>query len=142
MRVMMIVKGDSEPGEMPTDESLDTMTAYNEELMKAGMMRDAMGLHPSAEGARVKFDDGKRTVTRGPFAHPEELIAGFWLLDVDSMDEAIEWAKKVPFDSPEMRPSIGPAEIEIRPVMEMEDFGEGPAAERARRLEEQLMKTE
>jgi hypothetical protein len=118
MRVMVIVKADkdSEAGVMPSQKLLTDMGKYNEELVKAGIMLAGEGLHPSSKGKRVKFEGSKRTVIDGPFAESKELIAGFWLWQVKSMDEAIEWLKRAPFD--------GGTEIEIRPVFEDEDFGE------------------
>ena len=118
MRVMVIVKADkdSEAGVMPSRELLTDMGKYNEELVKAGIMLAGEGLHPSSKGKRVRFEGSKRTVTDGPFAESKELIAGFWLWQVKSMDEAVEWLKRAPFD--------GGTEIEIRPVFEDEDFGE------------------
>ena len=121
MRVMVIVKADkkSEAGEMPTEQLLTEMTKYNEELVKAGVMLAGEGLHPSSKGARVKFAGGKRIVTDGPFAETKELVAGFWLWQVKSMDEAIEWAKRSPNPMPGTE-----AELEIRRVFEAADFGE------------------
>ena len=118
MRVMVIVKADkdSEAGVMPSRELLTDMGKYNEELVKAGIMLAGEGLHPSSKGKRVRFEGSKRTVIDGPFAEAKELIAGFWLWQVKSMDEAVEWLKRAPFD--------GGTEIEIRPVFEDEDFGE------------------
>ena len=118
MRVMVIVKADkdSEAGVMPSRELLTDMGKYNEELVKAGIMLAGEGLHPSSKGKRVKFQGAKRTVIDGPFAESKELIAGFWLWQVKSMDEAVEWLKRAPFD--------GGTELEIRPVFEEEDFGE------------------
>lgn len=141
MRVMVFVKGDPKPGRLPSEELLDAMTAYNEELAKAGVLLDGAGLHPSSEGARVTFSGGKRSVLDGPFAESKELVAGYWLLQVKSMDEAIEWVKRVPFEAAteqdiEGRPEG--AEIEIRRVYELEEFGESPAIDRARALEEEL----
>lgn len=117
MRVMVIVKAneDSEAGVMPSEQILADMGNYNEELVKAGIMLAGEGLHPSSKGKRIKFDGSKRLVTDGPFAETRELIAGYWLWQVKSIDEAVEWLKRAPFD--------GGAEIEIRPVFEMEDFG-------------------
>jgi hypothetical protein len=117
MRCLVIVKAnkDSEAGVMPSQKLLEDMGKFNEELAKAGVMLAAEGLHPSSKGKRVKFSGGKATVTDGPFAETKELIAGFWLWQVRSMDEAIEWLKRSPFD--------GGAEIEIRPVFEADDFG-------------------
>ena len=118
MRVMVIVKAneDSEAGVMPSEQILADMGNYNEELVKAGIMLAGEGLHPSSKGKRIKFDGSKRLVTDGPFAETRELIAGYWLWQVKSIDEAVEWLKRAPFD--------GGAEIEIRPVFEMDDFGE------------------
>ena len=120
MRVMVIVKAskESEAGEMPREELLAAMGQYNEELVKAGIMLAGEGLQPSAKGARVRFDGDGRTVVEGPFANSEELIAGYWLWQVDSLEHAIEWVKRCP------NPMSGPSEIEIRPLFEMDDFGE------------------
>ena len=117
MRVMVIVKAnkDSEAGVLPNKEILTEMGKYNEELAKAGVMLAAEGLHPSSKGVRVKFSGKTRTVIDGPFAETKELIAGFWLWKVKSMEEAIEWLKRAPFG--------GGTEIELRPLFEMEDFG-------------------
>jgi hypothetical protein len=117
MRVMVIVKAskESEAGVLPSQEILTAMGKYNEELVKAGVLLAADGLHPSAKGVRVRFEGGKRTVTDGPFTETKELIAGYWLWQVKSMAEAIEWLKRAPFD--------GGTEVEIRPVFEAEDFG-------------------
>jgi hypothetical protein len=117
MRVMVIVKAnkDSEAGVLPSTEILTKMGKYNEELAKAGIMLAADGLHPSSKGKRVKFAGNKRTVIDGPFTETKELIAGFWLWQVRSIDEAVEWLKRAPFD--------GGTEIELRPVFEAEDFG-------------------
>ena len=118
MRVMVIVKasGESEAGVLPTTKELADMGKYNEELAKAGIMLAGEGLHASSQGKRVRFDGNNRTVTDGPFAETKELIAGFWLWQVRSMDEAVEWLKRAPFD--------GGTEVEIRQVFEAEDFGE------------------
>ena len=120
MRVMVMVKAteQSEAGHMPSTELLEAMGRYNEELVKAGVMLAGEGLHPTARGARVRFDGASRTVVDGPFAETKELVAGFWLWQVRSMDEAIEWVRRCP------NPHEGPSEIEIRPVFEAEDFGE------------------
>ena len=119
MRVMVIVKAtkNSEAGVMPSEELLTAMGKYNEELVKAGIMLDGDGLHPSSKGARVRFEGSKRTVTDGPFAETKELVAGFWIWQCASLDEAIEWVKKCP------NPMLGPSEIEIRQIFEAEDFG-------------------
>ncbi len=120
MRCMVIVKAtkDSEAGIMPDEKLLADMGKYNEELVKAGVMLAGEGLHPSSKGARVRFSGDKRSVIDGPFAETKELIAGFWLWQVKSLDEAIEWVKRCP------NPMPGESEIEIRPVFEAEDFGE------------------
>ena len=117
MRFMVLVKADkqSEAGVMPNEKLLTAMGKYNEELVNAGVMLAGEGLHPSSKGARVRFSGGKTTVIDGPFAEAKELIAGFWLWEVKSKAEAIEWLKKAPFD--------GGAEVEIRQVFEAEDFG-------------------
>jgi hypothetical protein len=117
MRVMVIVKAnkESEAGQMPSEKILSDMGKYNEELVKAGVMLAGEGLHPSSRGKRVRFSGTTRTVTDGPFAETKELIAGFWLWKVKSMDEAVEWLKRAPFD--------GGTELEIRPVFEFDDFG-------------------
>jgi hypothetical protein len=117
MRFIVIVKADkdSEAGVMPSQEILAAMGKYNEALVNAGVMLAGEGLHPSSKGARVKFSGNKRTVIDGPFAETKELIAGFWLWQVKSREEAIEWLKRAPFD--------GGTEIEIRQVFEADDFG-------------------
>ncbi|KVC82099.1 YciI family protein [Burkholderia ubonensis] len=119
MRVMVIVKAtkESEAGEMPDTELLAAMGRYNEELVKAGVMLAGEGLHPSSRGKRVRFSGPGRSVIDGPFAETKELIAGFWMWQVKSMDEAVEWVKRCP------NPMKGDSEIEIRPVFEAEDFG-------------------
>jgi hypothetical protein len=119
MRCMVLVKAskDSEAGVMPSEKLLAAMGKYNEELMKAGVMLAGEGLHPSSKGARVKFSGDTRTVVSGPFAGPKDLVAGFWMFKVKSLDEAIEWVKRCP------NPMVGESEIEIRPVFEAEDFG-------------------
>ena len=120
MRFMVIVKAtaDSEAGKMPSQKLLEDMGKYNEELVKAGVMLAGEGLHPSSKGARVKFSGASRTVVDGPFAQTNELVAGFWLFDVKSKEEAIEWVKRCP------NPMEGDSEIEIRQVFEASDFGE------------------
>lgn len=119
MRVMVIVKAtrESEAGVMPSEELLAAMGRYNDELVKAGVMLAGEGLHPSAKGKRVRFAGSTRTVIDGPFAETKELIAGFWLWQVRSMEEAVEWLKRCP------NPMPGESEVEIRPVFEAEDFG-------------------
>ena len=116
MRFMLIVKADknTEAGVMPTEKELADMGNYNEELVKAGVMLAGEGLHPSSRGARVRFEGGKRSVIDGPFAESKELIAGFWLIQAKSLEEAIEWVNRSPMQD---------AEIEIRQVFEAEDFG-------------------
>ena len=123
MRVMLMIKGDPEPGAAPSDELLAAMGRYNDELMKAGVLLDLSGLHPSAEGRRVKFSGGNRTVIDGPFAESKELIAGYWILQVKSMDEAVEWAERVPFEAlSRIYPGEYGAEgeIEIRQLFELD----------------------
>ena len=136
MRVMVIIKAnqDSEAGVMPSEKILTEMGNFNEELVKAGVMLAGEGLHPSSKGKRVKFSGGKRIVTDGPFAETKELIAGFWLWKVNSIEEAVEWVKRVPFDE---ESALSDAEIEIRPVFETEDFGDEFTPE-ARAQEERL----
>ena len=120
MRFMVMVKAtqDSEAGAPPTQELLEAMMAYNAELVKAGIMKGGDGLQPSAKGARVQFDGAKRAVVDGPFAETKELVAGYWLWECASLDEAIAWVKRCP------NPMPGPSEIEIRPLFELADFGE------------------
>jgi hypothetical protein len=138
MRFMMIVKAnkDSEAGVMPDEKLIAAMTKYNEELAKAGVLLDLAGLHPSSKGARIKFSGGKRSVIDGPFAETKELIAGYWLIQVKSREEAIEWARRVP--APHGEGAEG--EIELRQVFELDDFGPSEAVERARALEKKLAK--
>jgi predicted 3-demethylubiquinone-9 3-methyltransferase (glyoxalase superfamily) len=123
MRVMVIIKADerTEAGAMPSEQLLAAMGKFNEELVKAGVMLAGEGLHPSSKGKRVRFSEGKATVIDGPFTDAKELIAGFWLWQVKSMDEAVEWVKRMP--GPDDLPDGASAEIEIRPVFEAEDFG-------------------
>jgi hypothetical protein len=137
MRVMVIIKAnkDSEAGVMPSEKLLTDMGNFNEELVKAGIMLAGEGLHPSSKGKRVTFSGGKRIVTDGPFAETKELIAGFWLWRVNSMDEAVEWVKRIPFD-PDTAPGDA-APIEIRQVFEAEDFGDEFTPE-AREQEDRL----
>jgi len=120
MRVMVMIKADqdSEAGVMPSEQLLTEMGNYNQELVDAGVMLAGEGLHPSSKGARVHFSGEKRTVTGGPFQETRQLVAGFWLWQVKSMDEAIEWVKRMP------NPMLAESEVEIRPVFEAEDFGE------------------
>jgi hypothetical protein len=118
MRVMVLVKAteDSEKGSLPTAEALEAMGKFNEELVKAGIMRAADGLKPSSQGKRIAFDGSGRTIIDGPFAATRELVAGFWLWEVKDMDEAVAWVKRCP------NPMPGPSEIEIRPLYEMADL--------------------
>jgi len=130
VRVMVLVKAneDSEAATLPTREDLAAMTRFNEELVRAGVMLAGEGLHPSSRGKRVRFDGEQRTVIDGPFTETKELIAGFWLWQVSSLDEAVEWLKRAPFRE---------GEVEIRPVMETEDFGEAVTPE-IREAEERM----
>jgi hypothetical protein len=115
---MVLIKGEDE-GNMPSTEMLEAMGKYNEELVNAGVMLAGDGLQPSSKGARVRFEGGKTSVTDGPFAETKELLAGYWVLEVKSMDEAIEWVKRIPAD-----PNEAPSEVEVRPLFEVEDFGD------------------
>jgi hypothetical protein len=117
MRVMVLVKAnrESEAGQMPSEKLLTEMGKFNEELVNGGIMLAGEGLHPSSKGKRVKFSDNNRVVTDGPFIETKELVAGYWLWQVKSMDEAVAWLKRAPFEQGE--------EVEIRPVLEAEDFG-------------------
>ncbi|HUS08935.1 MAG TPA: YciI family protein [Pyrinomonadaceae bacterium] len=123
MRVMVLVKAnkDSEAGVLPDEKLLREMGKFNEELVKAGVMLAGEGLHPSSKGVRVRFSGGEKTVIDGPFSETKELVAGFWLWQVKSMDEAIEWIKRAPFGSTDTSEE---PELEIRPVFEAEDFGD------------------
>src|SRR5918996_1305087 len=137
MRVMVVIKAnkDSEAGVMPDEKMLTEMGNFNEELVKAGVMLAGEGLHPSSRGKRVRFSGDKRTVIDGPFAETKELVAGYWIWQVKSMEEAIEWVKRIP--NPEGEHSV----VEIRPVFEAEDFGEEltpELRERERGIERQL----
>ncbi|WP_028919938.1 YciI family protein [Pseudoxanthomonas suwonensis] len=137
MRVMVMVKAtpSSEAGVMPSEQLLADMGRYNEELVKAGVMLAGEGLHPSSKGVRVRFSGKQRSVVDGPFTETKELVAGFWLWQVRSMEEAIEWVRRCPNPMPE------DSEIEIRPVFEEEDFGEEftpELREQERRLREQI----
>ncbi|MDX2153114.1 MAG: YciI family protein [Bryobacteraceae bacterium] len=126
MRVLVIVKATaaSEAGEMPGRDLLEAMGRFNEELAKAGVLLMGEGVHPSSKGVRMRFGGADRTVEKGPFGHTEELLAGFWLWQVKSMDEAIEWAKRCP------DPHNDGGLLEIRPLFEMEDFGDALTDER------------
>jgi hypothetical protein len=133
VRFMMLVKAteESEAGVLPDEKILAEMGKFNEEMVKAGVMLAGEGLQASSKGARVNFAGGKPTVTDGPFTESKELIAGFWLIQVKSKEDAIEWAKRVPFEE---------GEIEIRQIFELEDFGAGEAVEQHRRLREEVAK--
>jgi len=122
MRVMVLIKANdqSERGEMPSEKLLTEMTTFNEELVKAGVMLAGEGLHPSARGVRVEFSGTERKVIDGPFAETRELLAGYWLWEVKSLDEAVEWVKRIPAPDDDADTSI----VEIRPVFEVEDFGD------------------
>jgi hypothetical protein len=134
MRFMVIVKAskESEDGAMPSEEMLAAMAKYNEELVKAGIMLDGAGLQSSAKGARVRFNGKNRTVIDGPFAETKELVAGYWIWQVKSLAEAIEWVKRCP------NPMEGESEIEIRQFFELEDFGESPAIDHHRKVGERI----
>jgi hypothetical protein len=136
MRFMVLMKAneDSEAGVMPSTEVLGAMGKFNEELVKAGVMLGGEGLHPSSKGARLKFADGKATVTDGPFAEAKELIAGFWIIQVKSKEEAIEWMKRMPAPGPGEGEG---AEVEIRQIFETDDFGDALTPE-IREREERL----
>lgn len=136
MRVMVIIKANeqSEAGIMPSEKLITDMGNFNEELVKAGVMLAGEGLRPSSKGKRVKFSRGERIVTDGPFAETKELIAGFWLWKVNSMDEALEWVNRIPYDPND---PLQDGEIEIRQVGELEDFGAELTPE-ARAQEERL----
>lgn len=136
MRFMMIVKAnpDSEAGKMPSPELLSAMGKYNEELMKAGVLVDLSGLHPSSKGFRVKFSAGKRSIIDGPFLETKELIGGYWIIRVKSREEALEWAKRVP----NPRGEGEEAEIEVRQIFELDDFAPGEAVDRAKELGKEL----
>jgi hypothetical protein len=122
MRVMVLIKAteQSERGEMPSEKLLTEMTTFNEELVKAGVMLAGEGLHPSAKGVRVAFKGSERKVVDGPFAETKELLAGYWVWQVKSLDEAVEWVKRIPAPDDDVDEAI----VEIRPVFEAEDFGE------------------
>jgi hypothetical protein len=131
MRFMMIVKASkqSEAGIMPEEKALADMANYNEQLVKAGVMLDGAGLKPTSQGVRIKYSGNKRTVIDGPFTETKELIAGFWIIQVKSKEEALEWAKRVPFEE---------GELEVRPFFELEDFAPSEAIEHHRRLDKEL----
>jgi hypothetical protein len=121
MKVIVFIKAnkDSEAGKMPSEKLLSEMTTFNEALVKAGIMLSGEGLHPSSAGKRVRFEGNKKTVIDGPFSETKELVAGFWIWQVKSIEEAVEWVKRIP--NPDNDP--GPSDVEIRPIFEMEDFG-------------------
>ena len=132
MRFMMIVKSnnESEAGIMPSEQDLAEMAKYNEQLVKAGVMLDGTGLHPTSKGFKVRYDGAtKRQVVDGPFTEAKEAIAGYWIIQVKSREEAIEWAKRVPFQE---------GEVEVRQVFELDEFVQGPAIEQHRKIEQQL----
>ena len=131
MRVIVFVKAtrSSEDGIMPTTELMEAMGKFNDELVNAGIMLSGDGLHPSSKGKRVVFDGDSRSVIDGPFPHTNELVAGFWLWKVKDMDEAVEWVKRCP------NPMLERSEIEIRPMFEMEDFGDAVTPEIAEHVE-------
>jgi hypothetical protein len=131
---MVLVKAskDSEAGAMPSEEMLAAMAKFNEEMVKAGVMLDGNGLQPSSKGARVRFSGDKRTVIDGPFAKTKELVAGYWMLQCKSLQEAIEWIRRCP------NPHNEDSEIEIRQMFELEDFGASEAVDHHRRLSEQI----
>lgn len=136
MRVMVIIKAnkESEAGIMPSEKLLADMGKFNEELVNAGVMLAGEGLHPSSKAKRVKFSGGNRLVTDGPFAETRELIAGYWIWKVNSMEDAVEWVKRIPFDPDSQE---GDGEVEIRRIFEAEDFGPELTPE-LRKLEERL----
>lgn len=132
MRFMVLVKAnkDSEAGVLPDEQILAAMGKYNEELVEAGVMLAGDGLQPSSKGARVRFDGNKRNVISGPFSETKELVAGYWIWQCRSKEEAVEWLKRAPFQSGE--------EVEIRAVYELSDFGESDAVEQHRKLQDQM----
>jgi len=136
MRFIAFVKATkaSEAGEMPSEEMLSQMAKFNEEMLKAGVMLDGNGLQPSSKGARVRFSGTQRTVIDGPFAETKELVAGYWILQCNSLAEAVEWIRRCP------NPHHEDSEIEIRQLFELEDFGESPAIDHHRQLSERLGK--
>ena len=136
MRFMMIVKGnkDTVAGVMPSEELLSAMAKYNEELMKAGVLLDLSGLKPTSQGFRIKYSGRKRTIVDGPFTESKELIAGYWIIQVKSREEALEWARRAPAP---MGPDAD-GEIEVRQFFELEDFGPSEAIDQHRKLGKQL----
>jgi len=143
MKFMMIVKAnqESEAGAMPDEKVLSAMARYNEDLVRAGVLLDLSGLAPSSQGARVRFSaGGKRSVIDGPFTEAKELIAGYWVIQVKSREEALEWAKRIPFE-PDPKTGAEP-EVELRRLHELEDFTPGPAVEHHRKVGEQLARSQ
>jgi hypothetical protein len=138
MKVIVFIKAnkDSEAGKMPSEKLISEMMSFNEQLVKSGIMLAGEGLHPSSRGKRVRFTGTQKTVIDGPFSETKELIAGFWIWQVKSMEEAVEWVKRIP--NPDNDP--GPQDIEIRPIFESEDFGKELTPE-LRAKEEQLRQT-
>jgi hypothetical protein len=138
MRFLMMVKAsrDSEAGKMPSEALLAAMMKYNEAMQKAGILVDLAGLHPTAKGLRLKFSGGQRTLVEGPFPFSTELVAGYWLIEVKSREEALEWAKRVP--APMGEGADG--EIELRQLFGLEDFAPSPSIDDARKLEQELAK--
>jgi hypothetical protein len=136
MRFMVIVKAskDSEAGKMPSEEMLGAMAKFNEEMVKAGVMVDGAGLQASSKGARIRFSGDKRSVVQGPFPETASLVAGYWIINVKSKDDAIAWMKRCP------NPHEEDGDIEIRQVFEIEDFGDSPAVEHHKAIEAQLAK--
>jgi hypothetical protein len=136
MKFMMIVKAnqESEAGKMPNQELIAAMGKYNEELMKAGALVDLAGLQPSSKGFRVKFSQGKRTIVDGPFTETKELVAGFWIIDVKSREEALSWAKRIPEPFGEGQEGV----VEVRPFFQLEDFEPSEAIDHAKKLGEEL----
>ena len=136
MRFMVIVKAtkDSEAGKMPSEELLGAMAKFNEEMVRAGIMVDGAGLQSSAKGARIKFSGDTRTVVHGPFPETRQLIAGYWIINVKSLDEAIEWMRRCP------NPHTEDSDIEIRQFFELEDFGDSPAIDHHKAVGEELAK--
>jgi hypothetical protein len=144
MRVMVMIKAnkDSEAGKMPSERYLGEMLKFNEELVKSGIMLAGEGLHPSKKAKRVRFAGGQKKVIDGPFTETKELVAGFWLWQVRSIEEAVEWVKRIPAPTAEENPNDEPSEIEIRPVFEADDFGKELTPELRAKEQELRQKTE
>jgi hypothetical protein len=145
MRFLMMIKAteQSETGQLPTDAQISAMMKYNEELVKAGVLLDLSGLHPSSRGIRIKFDaaTSKRTVVDGPFTEAKELVAGYWLIQVKSREEAVEWARRVPFEGANGAMAGGDGEIELRQLYEMSDFEVSPeTAAKAAQIDKAIAK--